>query len=378
MALYHISMKAIIHNLQDSSIKPYEEDMAFKAAYLFATMLVASGDSSSIAFYKHIYPEDAPLRRQLMLLEINSFPDPAWRELVTSIPEWRKQLKKWNDIKHPTKAVLVARKKLLDAIKSNYLLVRNHALDHFPKRAFLLLGDLLTEENYAHIDSDYNNRELQDDNYSSLSSVMKVTIDKESLEGDFLFLLTDNFFLSEAATAIKMQENLEGIEEMNPHLVSLFSFPDLNQYKKEELQSLRQGILAQLTPFSEAVNNWIAGFAQKEKSGTEQKQKTEQVYTQAKAVEQVLKAHVLVQQMAKKNREVELVLGAVTATTVWQYFRDVGAVPDETWEVLSNAVDGEKLCPVMALRYVDRANFYMDEENEELLIPTEKKSLLID
>jgi hypothetical protein len=371
-------MKAIIHNLQDSSIKPYEENMAFKAAYLFATMLVASGDSSSIAFFKHGYPEDAPLKRQLMLLEINAFPDPAWRELAASIPGWRKQLKKWNDIKHPTKDMLVARKKLLDAIKSNYLLVRNHILDHFPGRAFLLLGDLLTEENYAHIDSDRENRELQDDFYNSLSGVMKITIDKEDLEQGLLLLLTDNFFISEAAKGIKVQENLEGIEEMNPHLVSLFSFPDLNQYKKEELQSLRQGIAAQLTPFNEAVNNWIEGFAQEEKNGTEQKQRTEQVYTRAKEVEGALKAHVLVQQMATKNREVELVLAAMPAATVWQYLREVGAVPDETWEVLSNDADGKKLCPVMALRYVDRGHFYMDEENEELLIPAEKKSLLID
>jgi hypothetical protein len=371
-------MKAIIHNLQDSSIKPYEEDMVFKAAYLFATMMVASGDSSSIAFFKHAYPEDAPLKRQLMLLEINAFPDPVWRELAASIPVWRKQLKRWNEIKHPTKDILVARKKLLDAIKSDYLIVRNHTLDHFPNRAFLLLGDLLTEENYAHIDSDRNNAELQDEFYNSLSGVMKITVNKEDLEQGLLLLLSDNFFISEAAKAIKVQENLESIEEMNPHFISLFSFPDLNQYKKEELQSLRQGTLAQLTPFNEAVNNWMEGFAQKEKNGTEQKQRTEQLYTRAKEVEQALKAHVLVQQMATKNREVQLVLAAVPAATVWQYFREVGAVPDETWEVLSNDADGEKLCPVMALRYVNRAHFYMDAENEELFIPTEKKSLLID
>ena len=78
------------------------------------------------------------------------------------------------------------------------------------------------------------------------------------------------------------------------------------------------------------------------------------------------------------EREVEFVLGVIPASVLWQYFREAGAVPDETWEVLVNSSDGEKLCPIIALRYPSRAHFYMAEECEEEANPIQKKSLLID
>ena len=266
----------------------------------------------------------------------------------------------------------------MDSIKSNYFIVRNHLLDHAPSRALLLLGDLLTKENYAHVESHMTDHELYDDNYTSLSHVMQIATDQESLGEGFIFLLTDNFFLSKAAAAIKVLDDVEDIGTMCPYLVSLFRFPDLNQYKKEELQSLRQSLNVQSIPFAESVKSWIASFANAVTDESEQKKKINQLYTHALELGQALKEHVLVQKIGTKEREVELVLGEVPAKVIWEYFREVGAVPDDTWEVLINTPEGEKLCPVMALRYPDRAHFYVAEENEETPIQTQKKSLLID
>jgi hypothetical protein len=187
-------MNAILYNYQNSAIKPYEEDMALKAAYIFVHSMVATGDSGDIAYFSHNCSDDATVKRQLLLIETTPFHEPEWIKYVAAIPEVRKQLKRWNDIKHPTKKMLVARKKVLDSIKSNYLIVRNYMLDNYSRRAYLLLGDLLTQENYNRIYSDHNNPELHDDTNTSLSHVMQIAISKEYLEVGCLFFLTDNFF----------------------------------------------------------------------------------------------------------------------------------------------------------------------------------------
>ncbi|RYF87122.1 MAG: hypothetical protein EON98_01540 [Chitinophagaceae bacterium] len=370
-------MKTVIYNLQNSDIGPYEEDMAFKAAYLFATTIIATGDSSVIGQYKNSFIEDAPLKHQLMILETQPFSEPEWRELAATIPRFRKEMKRWNEIKHPTKAMLVSRKKLLDSIKANYLHLRNYVLNNYPGRAILVLDDLITKENFGCIEYNPARPELQDDIYTSLSNLMKASCEKEGLEQGLLFLLTDNFFGSKVAAGLQVAASMENAEAGKPFLVSLFRFSDLNDYKKEELQTLRQDLLSQIKPFTEAVNGWTETFAGEQHEGTEQLQRMEEVYTAGLALGRAITAHLLVEQGGTKEREVELVAGAVPATMVWHFFREVNALPDESWEILRVDATGEKLCPVLAFRYPDRANFYM-AEGEGLHVTTQKKSIQID
>lgn len=370
-------MKSIIHNQLNSAIRPYEEDMAFKAAYLFSPTIVGTGETSSVGFLKHGYSDDASLKRQLSLLEMNWCPGPEWEEFRASIPELRKSLKKWNDIKHPTKAMIVSRKKLLDGIKENYLKLRDHMLANMPG-AYLLLEDLIKGQIYAYVETDFANPELNNDKYCSLSEVMKCTTDKDALEDGAFFLLTDNFFLSEAAATIKQYPQLEGVEDISNGMISLFRFPDLNQYKKEELQSLRESLAAQSQPFAEAVKGFTSAFANNANDRAGQKQRIKHVCNCASQVEQVLQSHVLVRQTANKEREVELMIGVIPAYVVWQYFKEMRALPDQTFEVLANDKEGEKLCPVMAFRYPNRAPFYVPGEAAGAPIVTGKKSLIID
>ena len=201
-----------------------------------------------------------------------------------------------------------------------------------------------------------------------------------------IFLLSADFMRHPMVKDIKVPLATDAVAgDINTYLQPVFSLPDILSFSTLELQVLRKDMAPAGADLGGVMDEWCTMFEDVESANVAKWEYfTNHVIPAAAPVQQAIDQNELLRQtgpLAAANNRIQILIGELPVSLVWEYYREMKVIPPQTWEVLQKAAEHDerlrKSYPVMVVHCPQ----LHDADELEISagdVLTTKKSILID
>ncbi|RYY66679.1 MAG: hypothetical protein EOO12_03510 [Chitinophagaceae bacterium] len=314
-------MNSFVYNLKGSTIPYADESDALRFAYLVSDTVDALGSAWAL-FREERSARTADLARRVALLEKWMLPfykdDPG--EVRRNL-EYMRHLISY-PIAHTARDRRL-QKATEDLFEGMFTAFHDVHLGKEDRGRVATLCDLLDEEVFGAGYVDPQQPEADDDD--SVSNLLSYTLDPEQAGEGAVFCLPAVFAATGAGTAWRPCYDTEpGDTGMR---VLLLRIPSLHACKPDGLRQLRQDFRPAAGTFCRELDAWTAAVCNGSGAGAP----PQALRTAADALQVALEKHPLLREV---EGSLEVWAGVLSIADMWTGLRELGAIPDESWQRL--------------------------------------------
>jgi hypothetical protein len=380
-------MNAIVLNQIGSKVLLEGESIALRIGYLLCNLVTGAGST-----YQHIYFEKIDQHRtqdqkidliaQYRKLEGQNNDDWSPAHIKDTFKIFRK-------MKHPGAAAIASNKKLEKIVKDLYQSYADEQKEKLMLTGLVQLGELFEKhKNLPMYWVLWDKQEWEEKSLHPLSKLLKLDIENRERDCDFFFLTWDFFikaFDEENDIALSVAD---AAAKKGGYLHTCFDFPNVNLLTVTEMDKIKESVKDVHDSFCEKSDEWIKAVYRGDNAEVTASLFIEGLLPAAETFKKSLEQEPLLLHTKKLQHgevTVSVMLGELPVKTIWNFYRQLGVVMDETWAILEQAIETEefkeKRYPVMAMRLSEDAvpeELLTRRRPEETEIVPVKKSIEID
>lgn len=343
-------MNSVLVDFEKTALKWNYQAIAMRMGYLFSERLFVGGsiiDTYSHFAYKERYPEHV---RWQALMQNKWEPD-----MAKLLPEMLANIRRGRSVKNKTPQLIVAQRKVEADVNKLFFGMMNHYEEGFHKVGFMKLDDeILATKGFAFFEVDYDNPEHG--KKKPFSEIF--LLEKKEGDEEYMHLLPHDFVAHETIKAKWTDAHHDTAADVNSiYLQRCISVPDPRSLSTNEIMLLRRNIYNASQPFREALEEWWKLFHADDVSTADTLRFfTEKVLPHSIAIQQAADNNDILQMLVRQNpatNYVDMLIGEVPVSVLWQWYKDMGILPSQTWEVLQQRMETEdrlkRRFPVIAI-----------------------------
>jgi hypothetical protein len=348
-------MNAIVLNHCASNVLQESVSVALRSAYLLCDKITAAG-----TVYCHIYFNVIEQRKTLevKLDAIDLYSKAEGIQNDWSAAEVKRMLKVFRKMKHPAPEAIKLKKGLEKHINDLYQAYADEQRANLASTGMLQLQELFdTDRDMPMYNVQYDRHESEQNGCRAMSKLLKLEIENRERDADF-FCLTWDFFLKrfDEANGLQVKEGGAGDLSMG-WLQPCMRLPNVNLLSVKELGEIRTAVNESAAAFRQAGNEWInavyAGMAADETA----QMFSSSIAPAAETLSNVLEENSLLTHVRRLQNDAvnsTVMLGEIPVSVMWNFYRDMKVLRDETWDVMEKALQTDEFAnkryPVMALK----------------------------
>lgn len=385
-------MKPIVFCHGQSKLSYASASVMLRFAYLFAKCAISMGDAETGMGYE-IWVDKLTLKQKLAYLE-SAVSKQDDGEMLETISGASGVIKAYNSIKHKTPQQMIVFRKFEQNLHELFISEVKPIKDHLIASGLTVFPQLHDGKSLAYFRVNAGNAETRQQEYEVTAS--EVLTDGYTAEEAFgtpefgcVFFLSPHFFDEEFSKQYKLVSaySKEAENPCNVYLEEIFALPNVNSLKAEELKKIK----TQLGAFAEEFLGESEQFSEQcyKNDGPAKRINlfTEKVLPLAKAYRQHIEQNEMLQLCQRihlNTLPATVMMGEIPIVLLWQFYRYMNLIKDETWSVLEPLMEHEKFInkrwPVVAIKkpsFLD-GSFYSEEMPKPQTVQVRKKFIPVD
>ena len=377
-------MRTVTYKYYKSSLAPHADVMTLKTAWLFADKVISACAPEPALLANEWFKTQAfNTKRQLIVLLAFVGDD---EEKQKQLREMIDMVKLYNKRKYRSPQELSFKQRFERGVNDLF----NSEIAVFEetmKQAGAIEFQKIIKENdgFDFYRIDMGDMENADDGRMPASEIL-LSIGYPVDDGPEIFLLPPDFFSSSFLDEITVYSSAdeEASEPSNIYMDAVLTFPDTFTMTAVEAKAVRKQLRGPSTGFCRACDEWINYSLENNHPAGKLSFFKQHILPAAGQLQQAINSSDIIQQYASNNDEwksLELLMGEVPVSTVWDFYHHSKSVSEKTWSILQKEKEEDpqymERFPVMAIRapYLF-GNFKLEMPVQE--VKATKKSISID
>jgi hypothetical protein len=364
-------------------------DLAFysvtlRIAYILCDDVISAGNSYRYIKFKKYYDTT---RIEWMMNAVSQ--DMRRKDLTQKADDMLKDLelyKSLKKIKHLNAEQLRVKLSIESSAKKLFGLLREAMFESAKGSGLPQLDEISDDENFALVAVHHDHPERNTDEYMAASKILLLDEELTDAKTKF-FCLTPDLFTGVASKVQEAPDLVNDATLLNEHgfLQQLLCFPNINLLLPAELRLVRKEIRAGMEPFSKKINEWISMVREACPPETSRDFFEKEIIPSSLQASKSLEENSILKHAGKFQNDLNVLqvyFGELPVKTIWDFYKSLDAVPDETWKILEEEMkkpgfDAKRL-PVMAVHFDDTNYKDISAASESATIQPVKKSIAID
>jgi hypothetical protein len=343
-------MQTMLFDYNGSAIDMQQYAWCMRAAYLLAEETVWGGNAH--VFYSLVhYGTQMTVERQIEAIRANN-----GGVVDKNLEEIAVQIRRINRLRFKPAPELKELKRLEKGIKDHFSTwLQDLAVDRYEK-GFFEVSEITTAPELFHtMNLNEDDPELETDYHEPYSKWLQRQAGE--FENSIVFLPAD--FLAHPGVKGKWfaSTDPQAMDLKQTYLHECFTLPDLSSLSMLEMKAARKQLATTIQPFRSMTNEWTNMFWDE---GLEEDNTTffnESMLPAIAEASKQVEANTLLKNCFRRTTEKTkstILMGEVPVQLIWQFYRDNGAIPDNTWQNLQQAIKEddrlENRWPVMVMQ----------------------------
>lgn len=348
-------MQIMTFNYNYNKLDQYHESAAIRAACLLHQSVVVGGTTFREIRMEEIF-NAVDLNAMISFLQ-GRYEHAGMHQQAALLAKTAQALKEGRRVKHPNKDLIVSRKRLENSIIETFKNDVRLCLGGVTKLGLIQLCELAAKNDSPiwFCMSDGDDPENTDELYAAVSDILSMQPffkQQGQKEGHdpYIFMLQEEFF-DPGFLAGKTIYTSADAEAADPHSIFLdpcFRLPALNAMTPAEMTLIMRQIRITSELFGNQLENWYEECLSNDAGALNYF--TVHVKPAMEKLQDQLDDNDMIRYYNQLDRTQHHVVlaGQMPLSTVWEFYRHFGAIPDKTWAILEHA---KKTDPIWNKRY---------------------------